>query len=453
MQAMGLRFRKSIKLGGGARLNLSKSGVGFSVGTKGARVTKKAGGGTRTTISAPGTGLSYVQESGKSKRSSGGSRRDDISGSNSNGPKKRKTWLWVLGWLFIFPVPLTILMLRKKDMKPAVKYGIIAAGWIVYFLIGMIGGSGSSGEGTTRNQTSNASEAVGNISEITFSKTDDVTLKIGDTYSSGQVKVKVKKTNEFSPEDVKFISDDPNVAIIEYTKSALTTTLYYDITAKGAGETTVFVASSDGSISSDKIKVIVPQPVEVESISFSGANSNLVLGEQIHVTANVLPENADNKEIQWASSDESVATVDKEGNIIAVSGGVATISAKSSNGITETFELNVDGTKRVMNLRVTHPRDDDNNIGDEWSYVTQVNGERAGGEYIISVGDKLSFYAEFTKSDDNPDVGKASTTYTVTEDDLKNGFTVSMDLNVTENGGRNSGKRAHFTVNYNYTAK
>ena len=296
---MGLRFRKSIKLGGGARLNLSKSGVGFSVGTKGARVTKKAGGGTRTTISAPGTGLSYVQESGKSKRSSGGSRRDDISGSNSNGPKKRKTWLWVLGWLFIFPVPLTILMLRKKDMKPAVKYGIIAAGWIVYFLIGMIGGSGSSGEGTTRNQTSNASEAVGNISEITFSKTDDVTLKIGDTYSSGQVKVKVKKTNEFSPEDVKFISDDPNVAIIEYTKSALTTTLYYDITAKGAGETTVFVASSDGSISSDKIKVIVPQPVEVESISFSGANSNLVLGEQIHVTANVLPENADNKEIQY----------------------------------------------------------------------------------------------------------------------------------------------------------
>lgn len=106
-----------------------------------------------------------------------------------------------------------------------------------------------------------------------------------------------------------------------------------------------------------------------------------------------------------------------------------------------------------MNLRVTHPRDDDNNIGDEWSYVTQVNGERAGGEYIISVGDKLSFYAEFTESDDNPDVGKASTTYTVTEDDLKNGFTVSMDLNVTENGGRNSGKRAHFTVNYNYTAK
>lgn len=51
----------------------------------------------------------------------------------------RKTWLWVLGWICIFPVPLTILMLRKKNMKPAVKYGIIAAAWLLFFIIGMSG--------------------------------------------------------------------------------------------------------------------------------------------------------------------------------------------------------------------------------------------------------------------------------------------------------------------------
>lgn len=56
-------------------------------------------------------------------------------------PKKRKTWLWVLGWIFIFPVPLTILMLRKKDMKPVLKYGIIAAAWIIYLAIGFGGNS------------------------------------------------------------------------------------------------------------------------------------------------------------------------------------------------------------------------------------------------------------------------------------------------------------------------
>lgn len=450
---MGLRFRKSIKLGGGSRINISKSGIGYSVGTKGARVTKKAGGGTRTTISAPGTGISYVQESGNTKKASSGSSGGGRSSSNSNGPKKRKTWLWVLGWLFIFPVPLTILMLRKKDMEPKRKYGIIAAGWIVYLLIGLIGGAGSSGEGTSKSRISNASEGVGNISEISFSKMNDVTLRIGETDNSGKVKVKVKRENEFSPEDVRFISDNPEIATIVYTKTAYATTLNYEITALSAGETTVFVASSDGSVSSEKVKVVVPQPVEVESISFSGVKNDLVLGESIQVTANVFPGKADNKRISWTSSDMSVASVNQTGSIVTVGGGSTIITATAPNGIAESFELNVDGTKRVMNLRVTHQRDDDNNIGDDWSYLTQVNGESAIGEYILSKGDTLSFYAEFTESDDNPDVGKASASYTVKEEDLMNGFNVSMDLYVKENGGRNSGKRAHFTVNYDFKAK
>ena len=41
----------------------------------------------------------------------------------------------------MFPIPLTILLLRKKDMKPAVKYGIIALAWVLFFAAGMIGGS------------------------------------------------------------------------------------------------------------------------------------------------------------------------------------------------------------------------------------------------------------------------------------------------------------------------
>jgi len=64
---MGLRFRKSINLGGGARLNISKSGIGYSMGTKGFRATKTSRGSIRTTASIPGTGISYVSE-----RSAGG---------------------------------------------------------------------------------------------------------------------------------------------------------------------------------------------------------------------------------------------------------------------------------------------------------------------------------------------------------------------------------------------
>lgn len=64
---MGLRFRKSVNLGGGFRVNLSKSGVGYSWGVPGYRITKTAKGNTRKTYSIPGTGLSYVDEKGKGK--------------------------------------------------------------------------------------------------------------------------------------------------------------------------------------------------------------------------------------------------------------------------------------------------------------------------------------------------------------------------------------------------
>ena len=64
---MGFRFRKSIDILGLFRVNFSKSGVGFSWGVPGYRVTKMANGRTRKTVSIPGTGISHVSESGSDK--------------------------------------------------------------------------------------------------------------------------------------------------------------------------------------------------------------------------------------------------------------------------------------------------------------------------------------------------------------------------------------------------
>lgn len=74
--------------------------------------------------------------------------------SDTQTPKKRKTWLWVLGWICIFPVPLTILMLRKKEMKPAIKYGIIAVAWLIYIMIGMSSNSGRTSTPVDNTQSS-----------------------------------------------------------------------------------------------------------------------------------------------------------------------------------------------------------------------------------------------------------------------------------------------------------
>ena len=58
---MGFRFRKSIKLFPGVRLNLSKSGVSTSIGRPGATINISARG-TRATVGLPGTGLSYSEK-------------------------------------------------------------------------------------------------------------------------------------------------------------------------------------------------------------------------------------------------------------------------------------------------------------------------------------------------------------------------------------------------------
>ena len=60
---MGMRFRKSFG-GKHFRVTLSKSGVGYSCGVKGARITRTASGRTRKTASIPGSGISYTTESG-----------------------------------------------------------------------------------------------------------------------------------------------------------------------------------------------------------------------------------------------------------------------------------------------------------------------------------------------------------------------------------------------------
>ncbi len=67
---MGWNFRKSIKVGKGVRINLSKSGVGISAGVKGLRVGANKRG-VYTSQSIPGTGLykrEYIAKSSEKTR-------------------------------------------------------------------------------------------------------------------------------------------------------------------------------------------------------------------------------------------------------------------------------------------------------------------------------------------------------------------------------------------------
>lgn len=56
-----LRFRRSIKLVPGVRINVSKSGISTSIGKPGATINFRRGRVT-TTVGLPGTGLSYTEQ-------------------------------------------------------------------------------------------------------------------------------------------------------------------------------------------------------------------------------------------------------------------------------------------------------------------------------------------------------------------------------------------------------
>ncbi|MDO4173693.1 MAG: DUF4236 domain-containing protein [Eubacteriales bacterium] len=57
---MGLRFRKSIKIAKGVRVNLNKKSVGVTIGGKGAKVSINSSGRKSATVGIPGSGLSYT---------------------------------------------------------------------------------------------------------------------------------------------------------------------------------------------------------------------------------------------------------------------------------------------------------------------------------------------------------------------------------------------------------
>ena len=56
---------------------------------------------------------------------------------NTPAPRKKsKLWLWVLGWMCFFPIPLTILVARSKKLNNVAKAVILILFWGILIRIG-----------------------------------------------------------------------------------------------------------------------------------------------------------------------------------------------------------------------------------------------------------------------------------------------------------------------------
>lgn len=140
---------------------------------------------------------------------------------NAQPQKKSNTWLWVLGWILIFPVPLTILLLRPTNkMDKKIKYGIIAAVWIAFFLIGITGNNSDNNSNTKDTSSVNAavSETIKETeAETTTAESVTVTQAATSAKESNDSMVSEEKSsaNGVDP-DLKAFLDSYETYMDEY---------------------------------------------------------------------------------------------------------------------------------------------------------------------------------------------------------------------------------------------
>lgn len=122
-------------------------------------------------------------------------------------------------------------------------------------------------------------------------------------------------------------ADDREITIVEVTQQGV-------VTPKNAGSTQVYVTNKKNANVKAICNVTVrAAEIKVESVRLEPSAKTIEEGQTFSLVAFVTPENAENKTLTYASSDEKVATVTAEGVVTGVASGDATITATAANGV------------------------------------------------------------------------------------------------------------------------
>lgn len=111
------------------------------------------------------------------------------------------------------------------------------------------------------------------------------------------------------------------------------------VTAVGRGTATIKVITDDGDYAATcEFTVNVP----VTGVALDKTNERLNKNDILQLVATINPENANNKDVEWSSSDVAIATVSPNGEVRAIKPGAATITVRTvDGGFTSTCEVTV----------------------------------------------------------------------------------------------------------------
>lgn len=144
------------------------------------------------------------------------------------------------------------------------------------------------------------------------------TLEIGETIQLSATAYPTNATNR----SLNWTTENYSVASV--SNSGL-------VTARGAGRVWIWARATDGSGAGNYCVVDVKEPTKVSSIELSKTKATMEVGEELTLTASILPDNANNKSVNWTSDNTDVATV-VDGKITAVSSGECNITCASIDG-------------------------------------------------------------------------------------------------------------------------
>ena len=147
---------------------------------------------------------------------------------------------------------------------------------------------------------------------------DNVSVKKGDTL---KLVVLVDPVGLIS---TKFTweSSDPSVVSVDEDGN---------ITGLKEGTAVITVTSPNGKTASVTITV-VPNEIKIKKVILDPSKLTLIVGDSKQVSATIEPSNATNRELIWESNSPSIATVDNNGVIKAISPGTTTINVKTKDG-------------------------------------------------------------------------------------------------------------------------
>lgn len=129
--------------------------------------------------------------------------------------------------------------------------------------------------------------------------------------------------------NLKWTSSDTNVASVSYSSTDKTKAT---VTARSAGTAVIRFSISDDEYVDCNITV----KQRVTSLRINRDKTTIYAGDTLQVTSTASPATASNQEVIWASSDESVASIDKDGLITALDRGTTVITATAVDGSEKT---------------------------------------------------------------------------------------------------------------------